>query len=100
MILLFVSVMGAMAITFAVTESGSKSATSKSQAGYAMLFGWIAGTVSSGSLSLGTGWLLSGLSEEYWEHLAKSNYVWGLGIGAVVCFGAAQIAKNGDRNDR
>lgn len=100
MILLFVSVMGAMAITFAVTESGSKSATSKNEARYVMLIGWIAGTVSAGSLSLGTGWLLSGLSEEYWEHLAKSNYVWGLGIGAVVCLGAAQMAMKGDLNDR
>ncbi|SEU10984.1 hypothetical protein [Paracoccus homiensis] len=92
MILLFVSVMGAMAITFAIVESAAEAAETRRGVRYVMLIGWLAGTVSAGSLSLGTGWLLSGLSDEYWQHLAKSNYVWGLAIGAVVCLGSAQAA--------
>lgn len=99
MILLFVSVMGAIAITFSVTESGTKSASSRYEIRSAKVIGWIAGTVSSSSLSLGTGWLLSGLSDEYWEYLARSNYVWGLGLGAVVCLGAVQIANKGGPDD-
>ena len=98
--ILFVSVLGAMGITFTFVECGLRTVASKKEARYVKFIGWLTGTVFGGSLSLGAGWLLSGLSEEYWEHLAKSNYVWGMGIASFVCLGAAQIPKNGNIDDR
>lgn len=89
MITLFITVMGAMGIAWAVTEGVLLQ--SPKDTFLAKLIGWFAGTVAAPSLAIGSGWLLEGFSQDYWDHLAKSNFLWGLGFGAFLCAGIVQV---------
>ncbi|WP_425100242.1 hypothetical protein [Tropicibacter sp. S64] len=91
LIVLAVTVFFSMGITAAITGSELEKPNDTYGAWIYKLIGWFSGTISAGSLSVGGGWLMHGLSEDYWGEFAKTNYVWGLGIGAIVCAGANAI---------
>ena len=89
MILLFLTVMGAMGIAGAATEGALRQ--SPKATFLAKVIGWLSGTIAAPSLAVGSGWLLGGFSQDYWDHLAKDNFLWGLGLGALACAGVVQV---------